>query len=30
LVSNQKNDSEIFLNRFLQIEYKVILVTFLR
>ena len=30
LVSNQKNDSEILLNRFLQIEDKVILATFLR
>ena len=30
LVSNQKNDSEEFLNRFLQIEDKVILATFLR
>ena len=30
LVSNQKNDSEILLNRFLQIEDKVILSTFLR
>lgn len=30
LVSNQKNNSEEFLNRFLQIEDKVILATFLR
>ena len=29
LVSNQKNDSEEFLNRILQIEDKVILATFL-